>query len=702
VSNGPPYAIALRATLCLDDNATPPEGVTTETIAQMVSQLVTAANSIYAAANNSAGSDGGAAADAPITWTFNSSDVDVVASTLINSTDIAPSFTDDQTEHVFVLLTQESPKPQQIVEVRRDATSGGAWGQPKVLTTSSSSVAPEFAAISYQTGQQLQVAYLSASGVVHVSDGAANGVLGDTAFSESGMPVAKNWIAGCADGLLQTTQHLFVRDSQSGALVELWRNAEGQTWSVNNLSAATGSPPVLEGIAPTITAYTMKSRQYVHVVYIGQDQHLWDVWQSSGGAWSARDISLDCKGPSIFTGGVFGFVGGFDADQHIVAVALEADGGHLWHFACLDGASDWVAQDLTQLVGGLVTVGSTPVGARICDLETWGAMPATPPAGHSECHIFAVRADGHIVELWSADGFSWQSAELSSRINLPLPAVSVACYVTDSAIPKGRIHVVAQTKSGQIWETSFAHGDANWTAPQLLIPEGGFGTNASLSPQSCCVTGKTSTATSDDERNRYAMQFPTKATLFLSTDQLSAACYSWSGLEFIHAPYNGPPDLGHEGAHFMHLPHPFPGWWIGSQTSAQAIAIVDSACAAAGKGATQLTSSQVESAIAALKVQLDGDTPYGITDTPPDWGDATFDPNSPVPKSPPSGYVSPSSITSSKYVGPNGARISLSIGCADIVDYNYKVVGVTKISPQQRAVMLWALQVGNRRRLVST
>jgi hypothetical protein len=403
--------------------------------------------------------------------------------------------------------------------------------------------------------------------------------------------------------------------------------------------------------------------------------------------------------PLLFAGGIFAFAGGFDSDQHVLAVAIGPDGGHLWHFACPDGAAHWTAQDLTGLVGGAVRIGSTPVGARISDLEDWGQMPASPPAGHSECHVFVVRADGPIVELWSTDGSTWEAEELSGRVPLPLSAVALACYVTDtSSMSRGRIHLVVQTNAGEIWETNYAHSDASWSTPQSLLPNITFGVSASLSPHGCCVTGKTSSATSDDERNRYAMQFPDKVTVFLSTDQLSAACYSWSGFEFIHAPYNAGLDIGHEGGHFMHLPHPFPSWWDKTQTLTQAIAFLDDACAKAGNGLRQLTSAQIASAV----LQLDGDAQYGIADTPPDWGYVPLDPKSPVPNPIPAGYAPAQPVASSQYTGPDGKPVSVSVGCANIMDYNNKVPGITKISPRQRDVMLWALQVGNRRRLTSS
>jgi hypothetical protein len=201
----------------------------------------------------------------------------------------------------------------------------------------------------------------------------------DLTIAAGGAPLAGGRPSGYVFDA-QQTQHV-VYKAESGHVVELWWDSSG--WHHNDLTLAAGGAPLP---ASNPTGYVFSAQGTQHVVYLGADAHIHELWWDSSG-WHHNDLTAVAGAPLAGSDPV-GYPFNAQGTQHVIYVASDPPG----HMIELWWNGGWHHNDLTVAAGG------APLGA-------------TRPAGYvfdaqGTQHVFYYATDGqgidgHIIELWS-------------------------------------------------------------------------------------------------------------------------------------------------------------------------------------------------------------------------------------------------------------------------------------------------------------
>jgi hypothetical protein len=147
----------------------------------------------------------------------------------------------------------------------------------------------------------------------------------------------------------QGTQHVIFVGYDEGDIHELWWDTGG--WHHNNLSAATGAPPYLTGLA----AYMFAAQGTQHVIYVAAEdpnannvQGLHELWWDTNG-WHHNDLTAAAGAPlPNGVGTPFGYAFNAQGTQHVVYPGYEYP-NHI-HELSWD-TNGWHHNDLTAAVG---------------------------------------------------------------------------------------------------------------------------------------------------------------------------------------------------------------------------------------------------------------------------------------------------------------------------------------------------------------
>jgi len=224
--------------------------------------------------------------------------------------------------------------------------------------------------------------------------------------------------------------------------------ANGRAWNAYNLSAATSTPSVNQGLAAIVSP----SNQ-LDVFAVTTGGHLEELSQS-GASWSATDLSS--------LTGATGLIGGASASvnngQLVVAVRNQA-GDLIEVTADNQHNNTWNAYDLTQITSG---------PALTSNLAAIGQGPSD-----GLIHLFGRAANGDLVEYVdnNAGGRVWNSYDTTAA-----SGGSVTIKSDPSAtIYTGRLRVVATAPGGHVVQFTGASsaGGTTWTTKDLTQASGG-------------------------------------------------------------------------------------------------------------------------------------------------------------------------------------------------------------------------------------
>ena len=172
----------------------------------------------------------------------------------------------------------------------------------------------------------------------------------------------------------------------------------GDGWHHTDLSAATGASSIAVGPP---TAYVFGAQVTDHVLYLGTDANIHELWWNSGG-WHHNNLSLSAGGPPAADVAA-GFVSNTAFTQH---VAYRGTDGHVHGLQWT--TSGWTHADLTAATGAPPAASGTPTG-YVVDFE-------------QTLHFDYTGTDGHVHELWH-DGSGWHHSDLTAATGAP-PAIS--------------------------------------------------------------------------------------------------------------------------------------------------------------------------------------------------------------------------------------------------------------------------------------
>jgi len=206
----------------------------------------------------------------------------------------------------------------------------------------------------------------------------------------------------------QGTQHV-VHIGQDGHIIELWWDEVG--WHHNDLSIASGAPEVPnESRGNRAAGYVFAAQGTQHVYYVPADCHVHELWWDSNG-WHHHDLTnANPDAPLSLVQAPCAFVFDAEGTQHVNYVGSDFQVHEFWWQS---GA--WHHNDIAAAA-------SAPPAARISPVGYVFADQATQ-------HVDYVGMDGHIHELsWEAG--HWNHNDLSATTGSPFPDASgLAAYV---------------------------------------------------------------------------------------------------------------------------------------------------------------------------------------------------------------------------------------------------------------------------------
>lgn len=275
----------------------------------------------------------------------------------------------------------------------------------------------------------------------------------------------------------QGTQHIIYVGSDHH-LHELWSDEAG--WHCGDLTLATSTVPPA-GTAGTISGYVDAGRGTQHLVFGGADGHVYVLVGTATG-WSATDLTVTAHAALLAADGtIAAYTFESEGTEHVIYVGVDGHLHELW-----SGTSGWHSSDLTQVTntpdpitaaGNLTAYASSAThtqhvvfssvdgrllelwsgrsaGWHITDLSaTAQGLPARRLSGYAfdrqgTQHIVYVGADRRLYELWWADG--WHAGNLTAATgDPPCSPNSLAGYTFEAqqtqhiaciGAPDGHVH----------------------------------------------------------------------------------------------------------------------------------------------------------------------------------------------------------------------------------------------------------------------
>lgn len=234
------------------------------------------------------------------------------------------------------------------------------------------------------------------------------------------------------------TQHVIYRgvDNQ---IHELWKS-QTTDWTHKNLSVETAAPLVMG----RPSAYVWAENDSQHIVYLGQDYQIHELYFIQGAGWQHNDIGTKTAATRAI-GNPFGYVWHGDSTQHVIYRGMDGRIHELW-----SGGSGWTHKNVTVQMRVTPAAGD-PVG------YAWDETDGQ--------HIFYRGTDGQVHELRYTHDSGWQYHAIGTAANAPQAASDVSAYVWHR---DGSQHVVYADENGHVHEL-WAAADNNWTHKEISM-----------------------------------------------------------------------------------------------------------------------------------------------------------------------------------------------------------------------------------------
>lgn len=211
-------------------------------------------------------------------------------------------------------------------------------------------------------------------------------------------------------------------------------------WFNQNLTLLGGAGPPLAGSA--VTSFNNVTGE--HVFYVGEGQHVYQIFGPAGGPWSTQDVTSLASGVNAARDTRLASMDN-TAGEHVFYVGAS---GHVHQLFYSRQTNGWFDQDLTVLASAV------------------GPRPGTPLAAVNNAsgeHLFFVAENDHVFELqYSSNASKWIARDVSSEASAAAVAdgsgLAVFWNVTG-------IHVFFTAATGHIWQTIF--DSSRWVAQDL-------------------------------------------------------------------------------------------------------------------------------------------------------------------------------------------------------------------------------------------
>jgi len=142
----------------------------------------------------------------------------------------------------------------------------------------------------------------------------------------------------------QNTQHVIYLGADQHVYELLW---DSSAWHANDLTSAAGGA-TLAATGSALSSYAFENQNTRHVNYLGTDQHIYELWWDSTG-WHANDLTSAAGGaPLAATGSALSsYAFEKQGTRHVIYLGADQ---HVYELRW--DSSGWHANDLTSAAGG--------------------------------------------------------------------------------------------------------------------------------------------------------------------------------------------------------------------------------------------------------------------------------------------------------------------------------------------------------------
>lgn len=183
-----------------------------------------------------------------------------------------------------------------------------------------------------------------------------------------------------------------------GNIQAVWWAAGRPSWSVSNLSAITGAPPMIGVVAPYLTSWNA-----INLTGTDADGNVVVTWwvPSFGPDWVQTNLTTLKGGPTLDTGSVATYVTPWGG-TNILGRNADGDLVAYWWVPSL-GPGNWQIANLSNSITGAESTTGPTIGF-------------TSPSG--VVNIFGAAADGELIRYWWQPGDQWQWENVSATAAL--------------------------------------------------------------------------------------------------------------------------------------------------------------------------------------------------------------------------------------------------------------------------------------------
>ena len=181
------------------------------------------------------------------------------------------------------------------------------------------------------------------------------------------------------------TQHIVYRGADN-QIHELWQR-KGADWKYGGaINQKLGAPPA----AADPAGFAWEGDDTQHVVYVGQDNQIHELWQRQGQPWKYEGALSSRLGAPAAAGDLIGYAWQKDQTQHIVYRGAEGQIQELW----LRKGKPWAYG------GALSAKAGGPAAAGDPSAFAW--------EGDDTQHVVYRGPDNQIHEIWQRRGAEWK------------------------------------------------------------------------------------------------------------------------------------------------------------------------------------------------------------------------------------------------------------------------------------------------------
>jgi len=204
---------------------------------------------------------------------------------------------------------------------------------------------------------------------------------------------------------MNNSQNIVYR-GQDGHIYQLYF-VRGEGWKLVNLTGSTGGP--LASGNPTSYTYHVFNTQ--HVIYRGQDNHIYQMFSDVSGQWKISNMT-EKTGAPLASGTQTSYIDPVHDSQNLVYRGQDGNIHAIWFIRGVG----WTHLNVTAATGKPQASGD-PFGYTFDLFKTQ--------------HVMYRTGQGHLIQLYSGNVGEWLSSDLTEKTGAPLAASDTACYTYD-------------------------------------------------------------------------------------------------------------------------------------------------------------------------------------------------------------------------------------------------------------------------------